>query len=159
MQLSTLVLPAPLGPMSAKSSFGSTEKDTSSSTVNPPKRKLKSWTSRSAIPPPRSAILLDVPVRTAIPVGLSEIELLHVLVALQSIAITIQDDPAVPQNVGIVSDLQGRRGALLDQQNSDPKLITNDEQLAGQVVNRRRRETQRKLVHEQQLRPAHERCG
>ena len=41
MQLSTLVLPAPFGPISANSSPGSTAKDTSSSTVKPPKRRLR----------------------------------------------------------------------------------------------------------------------
>ena len=39
MQLSTLVLPAPFGPISANSSPASTANDTPSSTVRPPKRK------------------------------------------------------------------------------------------------------------------------
>jgi len=56
MQLSKLVLPAPLGPMIAASSPGATEKPTPCSAVTPPKRKERFAISSSAIVVPRGAV-------------------------------------------------------------------------------------------------------
>src|SRR6266571_4390155 len=47
MTLKSVVLPAPFGPISATSSPASTLKDTRSSATTPPKRTLRSRTSRS----------------------------------------------------------------------------------------------------------------
>src|SRR5476651_1466861 len=92
MQFRTLVLPAPFGPIKAINSPGSTAKDTLSSTVRPPKRKLRPSIASSAIPSPRPTILFDVAVGAAraavrIRVALAEIELLHVLVTFEPFAV------------------------------------------------------------------------
>src|SRR6202165_213666 len=51
MTLKRVVLPAPLGPMSATTCPASTLKETRSSATTPPKRTLRSRTSRSDTPP------------------------------------------------------------------------------------------------------------
>src|SRR5579863_3311794 len=122
MQLKTLVLPAPLGPISAMRSPGSTAKDTLSSTVRPPKRRLKCSTVRSAIPPPRPAILLNIPVGAAFaagPAALAEIEFLHVLMALEARPVAVEHDATVLHYIGVVGNLKRRGRALLDQQDGD----------------------------------------
>src|SRR5512145_429931 len=100
MQLKALVLPAPLGPMRANSSAGSTANDRSSRTVRPPKRRPRFSTSSSAIPPPAAAVLLDLAVAAArAAADLAEVELLDVGVAAQARAVAVQDDAAVLQDV------------------------------------------------------------
>src|SRR5262245_16080725 len=116
MQLKALVLPAPLGPISANSSAGPTANDRSSSTVSPPNRRLRFSTSSSAIPPPAAAVLPDVAVAAALSAAhLAEIELLNVGMALKAGGIAVEHDAAVLQNVAVVGDLQRHRRALLDQ--------------------------------------------
>src|SRR5262249_53423426 len=116
MQLSTLVLPAPFGPISANSSPEETSSETSSSTVSPPKRRLSRSISSSAIPPPASPVLLDVAVAAALARRLSEIELLDVLVAAQPLGAAVEDDAAVLHHVAVVGDLEREGRALFDQQ-------------------------------------------
>src|ERR1700681_4732960 len=95
MQLSTLVLPAPFGPMSAKSSPGSAANETSSSTTRPPNRKVRRSTASSAIPPPAPAILLDVAIAATCAGGAAEVEFLHVGMLAQPLGGPIEHDPAV----------------------------------------------------------------
>src|SRR5690242_4623091 len=115
MQLSTLVLPAPFGPISAMSSPDATSKEIPSSTVRPPKRRLKSSMRSSAIPSPRPPVLLHVAIGTALALCLSEVELLHVAVAFQSFAVAVEHDASVLHDIGIVAEIERDRGALLDQ--------------------------------------------
>src|SRR3990172_9026243 len=123
MQLKALVLPAPLGPISAYSSAGSTANDSPSSTVSPPNRRLRFSTSSSAIPPPAAAVLLDVAVAAAAAAArLAEVELLDVGVALEARAVAIEHDAAVLQHVAVVGDIQRYGGALLDQHDGDAEL-------------------------------------
>src|SRR5436189_102971 len=100
MQLSTLVLPAPFGPISANSSPRSARSDTRSSTCRPPKRSDKASSSSSAIPSPGAAILLHsaiaAPFRAA---SLAEIEFLDVVVLAQPCAVAVEHDAAVLQHV------------------------------------------------------------
>src|SRR5258706_3351912 len=131
-QFSTLVLPAPLGPISAKSSPRSTANDTSSSTVKPPKRRLRPATASSAIPAPAAPVLLDravAPMRTA---GEPEIELLDVGMAGQPRGIAVEHDAAAFHHVGVIGDLQRHRGVLLDQQHGDIELAADLDQPADQ---------------------------
>src|ERR1700694_519226 len=102
MQLSTLVLPAPFGPMSANSSPFSTASETSSSTVRPPKRSVRRSISSSAIPSPAAPILLDVAVVSPRAARLPEIELLNVLVAGEPSTIAVEHDPAALQHIAVV---------------------------------------------------------
>src|SRR5262245_36219115 len=157
MQLKALVLPAPLGPISANSSAGSTANDRPSSTVSPPKRRLKFSTSSSAIPPPAAAVLLDVAVAAALPLArLAEVELLDVGVAFEAGTVAIQHDAAVLQNIAVVGDLQRNGRALLHQHYGDAELALHLHQPRHQVVDHHWREAQRQLVHQQQLWLAHQ---
>src|SRR4249920_2307262 len=159
MQLSALVLPAPFGPMSANSSPAATENDTSSSTVRPPKRRLKSATSSSAIPPPRPAILLDRPVRAALTARLAEVELLHVLVAPEPLAVAVEHDAAVLHHIGMVGDGQRGGGALFDQQDRNAELVADRKQTPRQILHDDRRKPERELVDKKEARPAHQGAG
>src|SRR6185503_6263554 len=159
MQLSALVLPAPLGPMSANSSPAATENDTSSSTVRPPKRRHKCATSSSAIPPPRPAILLDGPVRAALAAGLAEVEFLHVLMALEPLAVAVEHDAAVLHHIGMVGDGQRRRGALLDEQDRNAELVADREQASREIPQADGSEPERADIHETAGRPTTPRTG
>src|SRR5262245_47897833 len=127
MQLSTLVLPAPLGPISANSSPEATEKDTSSRTLRPPKRRLRWAISSSAIPSPRPAILLHHPVRAPLAASLAEVEFLHVLMGLEPLAVAVEHDAAVLHHIGMVGDGQRRGGALFNEKNGDAELVAHRE--------------------------------
>src|SRR5436305_3097011 len=144
MQLSTLVLPAPFGPISANSSPRSTRNDTWSSTCRPPKCNDSASTSSSAIPSPGAAILLDsaiaAPFRAA---GLAEIELLDVAVLAQSRAVAIEHDTAVLQHVAVVGDREGRSRALLDDHDGDAELVPDLHDARHQVLDHDRREAER----------------
>src|SRR5215467_9492092 len=98
MQLRTLVLPAPLGPISANSSPASTASETPSSTVRPPKRSVSASISSSAIPSPAAAILLDVAVAAALaarfPTLAAEVEFLDVGMAAQAFCAAVEHDAA-----------------------------------------------------------------
>src|SRR5215470_7688703 len=115
MQLSTLVLPAPYGPISASSSAGSTASDTPSSTVSPPKLKRSSSISSSAIPSPIASVLLHLPVAAARSLlRLAEVELLYVRMVAEAGGIAVENDAAVLQHVAVVDHPQRNGSGLLD---------------------------------------------
>src|SRR3954464_1770335 len=127
MQFSTLVLPAPFGPMSASSSRASRAKEMPSSTRSPPKARRSSRSSSSAIPAAAAAILLDVAVAAA-RAGAAEIELRDagpraaspeinpraVRVRAQPRGRAIEPHPAVLHHVAVVGALECHAGVLLD---------------------------------------------
>src|SRR5436305_14918033 len=124
MQLSTLVLTAPFGPISASSSPRSARGDRRSSTCRPPKRNDNASTSSSAIPSPGAAILLHGAVTAPFgAAGLAEIELLDVAVLAQPCAVAVEHHAAVLQHVAIVGD--GERGgrALFHDHDRDAELV------------------------------------
>src|SRR3972149_740989 len=97
MQFSTLVLPAPFGPMSASSSPGATAAETSASTVRPPKASVirsSSSAGGSAIPAPRPAVLLHVAIAAA-RADAAQIELLDVGVRPQAGGLAVEHDAPV----------------------------------------------------------------
>src|SRR5574341_2184618 len=151
-QLSRLVLPAPLGPISANSSPCSTASDTSSSTVKPPKRSESLSIASSAIPPPAAPILLDraiaAPVAAA---GLAEIEFADVLVRNEPLRIAVENDPAVFQHIAVIGHLQRQGGILLDDQNRQRQIAADLHEPLHEVVDNDRRKPKRELVHQQQL--------
>src|SRR5215210_6307416 len=120
MQLSTEVLPAPLGPIRHSSSPGRVSRDTSWSTWRPPKaRPMPSRRSEalsagdSAIPAPAAAVLLDVAI-AALPVRAEpQVELADVRVVAQHFRRAGEHDPAVLEHVGAVGDIEGDRRVLL----------------------------------------------
>src|SRR5262245_1308307 len=159
IQLSTLVLPAPLGPMSANSSAASTAKETPSRTVRPPKRKPRPSTWSSAIPSPATAILLDVAI--AAPRAAqrqAQIELLDVRVAAQALAVAVEHDPAVLHAVAIAGETERHGGALLDDGDRQPQVLADLQQTPAEVGDDGRRQAEGELVDQQQLRPGDE-CG
>src|SRR4029077_755951 len=98
-QLSTLVLPAPFGPINANSSPAATSSDTPSSTVRPPKRSVRRSIASSAIPSPAAAILLDLAIAAVLAAHAAEIELLDVGVAAQPLGVAVEDDASVLHHV------------------------------------------------------------
>src|SRR5436190_14736013 len=160
MQLSTLVLPAPLGPISASSSAGSTARETRSSTVRPPKLRHSSSISSSAIPSPVATVLLDGAIAApSASARLAEVELLDVGMVAQARGIAIEDDAAVLQHVAVIDNLQRHGGALLHHHHGQRQLAADLDQPPHDVIDDHGRETQRQLIDEEQLGPAHERAG
>src|SRR2546423_10329024 len=143
MQLSTLVLPAPLGPISASSSAGSTASETRSSTVRPPKLKHSASISSSAIPSPVATVLLDCAIAAPrAPARLAEVELLDVGMVAQALGITIKDDAPVLQHIAVIDDLKRHAGALLNDHHSQRQLAADLDQPPHDVVDDHGRETQ-----------------
>src|SRR3954468_24849261 len=153
-QLSTLVLPAPLGPMSANSSLAFTASDTPSRTVSPPKRSVRRSSVSSAIPPPAAPILLHVAVISALAALGAEIELLDVGMAAQARGGAVEHDPSALHHVAVVGDLQRYGRALLHDQDGDAELAPDFDQPAQQIFNHDRSEAEREFVDQQQLGPA-----
>src|SRR5690349_18278165 len=158
-QLSTDVLPAPFGPISARSSPGAAANDTSSSTTSPPNRRVRRSTASSAIPPPAPAILLDVAVAAPRAGAAAEVELLHVGMGAQPLGRTVEHDAAVLHHVAVVGDRQGDRRALLDQQDGEVELAADLRQALRQILDHHRGEAERQLVDQQKSWPAHQRAA
>src|SRR6266581_7385751 len=112
-QLSTLVLPAPFGPMSANSSPAFTASDTPSRTVRPPKRSVRRSSSSSAIPSPAAAILLHLAVASSLPALAPKVEFLNVRMTAQALRGAVEHDPSVLHNVAVVGNLERHCRALL----------------------------------------------
>src|SRR3972149_10844259 len=124
MQFSTMVLPAPLGPISASNSPASIASDMPASTTRPPNPKRSDSIVSSAIPPPATAILLDAPIAPAIAAGgLSEIEFLDIAVRAQPRALAVEDDPAVFQHIAVIGDVQGGGSTLFDDDDRRAELV------------------------------------
>src|SRR5215470_19988733 len=143
MQLSTLVLPAPFGPIKANSSAGSTANEMPSSTTRPPNRSVSRSTSISAIPSPAAAILFDGAVAAPVARRLAEIELLDVAMRHQPRAVAVEHDSSIFKDVAVVGDLQGHRGALLDDDEGDAELGTDLHQPHDEVFHHDRRQAKR----------------
>src|SRR5438874_5975902 len=121
MQLSTLVLPAPFGPMSASSSPVSSANETPSSTLRPPKARCSSRSSSSAIPAAAPAVLLHLAV-AAPRAAAAEIELRDVGMRTQPLGSAVEHHAAVLHHVAVVRDLQRHAGILLDEEECHSKL-------------------------------------
>src|SRR2546425_4346497 len=149
-QLSTLVLPAPFGPIRANSSPASTANETPSSTVRPPKRSVSRSIASSAIPPPAAAILLHVAVAPPFTAVMAEVELLDVRVAAQALGGAVEHDPAVLHHVAVVGDFERHRRALLDDQYGDAELTPDFAEAMQQVLHDHGCQAERELVDQQQ---------
>src|SRR5438067_6270456 len=154
-QFSTLVLPAPFGPMSAKSSPASTANDTLSRTFRPPKARWRPRSSSSAIPAARAVVLLDLPVAAA-SARAAEIELRDIAVRAQPLRRTVEHDAAVLHHIAIVGNIERHAGVLFHEENRHAKLAPYCLQALHQLLHQQRREALRQLVHQQQLRLAHQ---
>src|SRR5215207_7958992 len=119
MQFSTLVLPAPFGPIRHRSSASDVANETPSNTWRPPNARPTSRSSRrglSAIPAPAPAVLLDIAI-AALPLAAeTEIELADIRMLAQFIGCAGKHDAAVLQHVRLIRDIERNGGVLLDQQ-------------------------------------------
>src|SRR3954466_12357744 len=156
MQFSTLVLPAPFGPMSASSSPASTVNDTPSRTFRPPKARWSARSSSSAIPASRAAVLLDVAIAAA-RTRAAEIELGHIGVRAEALRCAVEHHPPVLHHIAIVRDIERHARVLLDEENRHAELAPYGLQALHQLLDEQRRESLRQLVHYQQRGLAHQR--
>src|SRR5579863_9315441 len=152
MQLSTLVLPAPFGPISASSSLRSTASVMPSSTTRPPNRSRKSSTASSAIPSPAAPILLDGAVACArAALRLAEIEFLDVAMRAQARVVAVENAAAVLQHVAVVGHRQRRRGILLDQHDGQSEIAADLHKPRHQLFDDSRREAARQFIDQKKL--------
>src|ERR1700683_3354022 len=94
MQLRTLVLPAPFGPISASNSPARTVSDTSVSTASPPKRSDKCSTASSLTRPLQCGVMTHGAIGTPLrPAGLAEIGFLDLAPAAQLRGRAFEHDP------------------------------------------------------------------
>src|SRR3954463_650188 len=156
MQFSTLVLPAPFGPMRASSSPASTVNDTPSRTFGPPNARWSARSSSSAIPASRAAVLLDLAIAAA-RARAAEIELGDIRVRAQALRCAVEHHPAVLHHITIVGDIECHARVLLDEENRHAELAPYGLQALHQLLDEQRREALRQLIDEQQPRLAHQR--
>src|SRR5207237_6113298 len=146
MQLSTLVLPAPFGPMSASSSPLSSANETPSSTLRPPKARCSSRSSSSAIPAAAPAVSLHLAV-AAPHAAAAVIYLRDVGVRTQPLGSAVEHHVAVLHPVAVVRALQRHAGILLDEEERHAKLAAYRLQPLHQLLDQQRGEALRELVH------------
>src|SRR5436190_11784731 len=160
MQLSTLVLPAPLGPIRHRSSASRVANDTPCKTSRPPNARPTSRSSRwgpSAIPAPAPPVLLDVAV-AALPLAAeAQVELADVRVLPEFIGGAGKDDPAVLEHVRVIGDIECNRGVLLNEQDRHPEIASNLLQEPDELLDDQRRQPLGQLVDQQQTRRAGQR--
>src|SRR5262245_59900104 len=137
-QLSTLVLPAPFGPINANSSPAATASETRSSTVRPPKRSVRRSISSSAIPPPAAAILLDVAIASPLAALAAEIEFLDVRMPAQTFGAAVEHDSPVLHDVAVVGDFKRHRRTLLHDQNGNAEFAPDLGKPAQQFLHHHR---------------------
>src|ERR1700733_1912029 len=156
MQLRTLVLPAPFGPISASNSPASTVSETSVSTASPPKRSDKCSTASSLMRTLRQRrILTQGAIRPALrAAGLTEIGFLDFTTAAQLRGRAFEHDPTALQDVAVIGDRERHVGVLLHQKNGDAEFLAQRGEAPNQVFDHDRRQAERKFVHQQQLRIA-----
>src|SRR5262249_12991071 len=155
-QLSTLVLPAPFGPMSANSSPAVTASETRSSTVRPPKRRVRASISSSAIPSPAAAILLDVAIASSLAALAAEIEFLDIRVLAQALGGAVEYNAAVFHDIAVVGDVERHSGALLYDQNGDPEFTPDFGKPSHQIFHQYGCETEREFIDQQEFGSADE---
>src|SRR5215831_17347568 len=110
----------------------------------------------SCEPPLSAAVVFDVPEAPASTRGDPEVELLYVLVRRELRRGPIHDDPAVLQNIAVVSVPQRDVRVLLGEQESDPLLPVEALHDAEDLLDDLRRESERRLVEQDHARPRHE---
>src|SRR5258705_7961012 len=160
MQLRTLVLPAPLGPISAISSAASTASETRSRTSSPPKARLRSVISSSAIPSPIATVLLDGAIAAALAgARLPQIELAHVRMIGEAPGAAVEHDAAVFQNVTVVDHAQAEGRILLHDQQGQSQRAADPNQALQNVLDHHGRKAERELVDQQQFGLANEAGG
>src|ERR1700683_3480041 len=152
MQLSTLVLPAPFGPIRASNSPASTWSDTSLSTARPPNRRERCSTASSGIRPLPSRRLPQRPIGTAfVAARLAQIGFLNLAPAAQFGGGAFENDAAGFQHIAVIGDGERHAGILLHQQDGNAKLPSYARNAPRQILDHDGCQAERKLIDEQQL--------
>src|ERR1700722_19630212 len=157
MQLSTLVLPAPFGPISASSSPASTWSDTSLSTARPPKRRDRRSTASSGIRPLPSRRLPQRAIGTAfVAARPAQIGFLNLAPPAQFGGGAFENDAAGFQHIAVIGDGERHARILFHQQDGDAELPSYARHAPRQILDNHGRKAERKLVDQKQLGLAHE---
>src|SRR5690606_31044670 len=111
----------------------------------------------SAIPPPAAPVLLDVAVASPRhPRAMAQVELADVLVRGQPLAIAVENDAAVLDDIAVVRELERDLCVLLDEEDGHAQLVADGAEAAGELLDDERRQPEGQLVDQQQLRRGHE---
>src|SRR5437867_2998729 len=167
MQLSRVVLPAPLGPMMDRISPSWTSRLTRLTAWTPPNAFETSRISTSALMPmssrePSLAAPVVLHVAVALPLadaGEPQVELLDVLVLADRPGVAVEDDAPVLHHVAVLSEPERHRGVLLREQDSDARLAVHATDDLEDLVHQHRRQPHRGLVEQHELGPGHERAA
>src|SRR5438045_239308 len=134
-QFSTLVLPAPLGPMRHSNSASRVANDKSCNTRRPPNARPTSRTSRqllSAIPAAVTAVLLDFAVAALPLAAQAKVELADVRVLAQGIRRAGEHDATVLEHVCVVVDVERDRRVVTYQQHRHAEIAADLLQASNQ---------------------------
>src|SRR5688572_31237784 len=186
--LRTVVLPAPLGPMTDTISPRGTSRLTRVTACTPPNALLTSRMETSASepaaalpdltsiaaraaslfrrpselaqPPFTPAVMLHIAVGLALPdPGQPQVELLDVLVLADRLRVAVEHDAAVLHHVAVLRELQRDGGVLLREQHGHAFLAVQPAHRLENLVNEHGREPHRRLVEQHELRPRHQRTS
>src|SRR6266545_1301881 len=166
--LSSVVLPAPFGPITEVISPAFTSRLTAETAWTPPKDFETSRISicalmeprrgaRSREPPLAALVVLDVAVALALADAREpEVELLDVLVLADGRAVAVEHDPAGFHDVGVLCGAERHRGVLLGQQHGDPLIAIQPRDDLVDLRDQHRRQPHGRLVQQHELGMGHE---
>src|SRR6478609_596435 len=151
MQLKSEDLPAPLGPITEKSSPSRTENVTPSRARTPAKLSvMPSTSSRSRA----TSAMLASPFRR----GDAQVERHDLVVVAQVRGRAVLDDATTLQDVAVLRDRQRHGGVLLDQQDRGALAVDVEDDVADGLDDLRR-EAEARLVEQQHRRLRHHRAA
>src|SRR3989441_3015709 len=173
--LSTVVLPAPLGPITEKISPFWTSRLTFVTAWTPPNAFETPRISTSALicpegatppaeysrqPPLAPAVMLHVAIALPLPdAGEPEVELLDILVLADRPGVAVEDDAPVLHHVPVLRDPERHRGVLPGEQGGHPRPAGQPAHDLEDLVHQHRREPHRGLVEQHEPGPRHERAA
>src|SRR6266542_714659 len=108
---------------------------------------------------PALAPLVELEIAVAGRAAAAEVELLHVLVRAELVGLAVEDDPAVLHDVAVVRDPEREVRVLLDEQEARLLLAVHALDDVEDFAHEQRREAERRLVEEDELRARHERAA
>src|SRR5216683_7854022 len=159
MMLNSVVLPAPLGPMTLQISPRVTARLTSATALRPPKLLLILSTESRAVTTTTScaAVMLHIAQALAARAGDAEIKFLHVLIRSKLLRRAVENDASGLENIGVVGNIERPLGVLLDQQHRHLHLVPELDDDLVDPVDDQRRQSERRLVERQQHGIGHQR--
>ena len=154
MQLSTLVLPAPFGPISANNSPAATDERHVVEHGQPAEAQTtdRSIVELSHTTSAMRRYCLTSRYERRSPAGLAKIELLDVLVAREPLAVAVEHDAAVLHHIAHSRRSSSAAAALCSTSRiAMPSSSPDREQTPRQILHDDGREAERQLVDQQQL--------